>query len=419
MKVFCGIDWAERHHDVALVDETGQLVAKKRISDDAAGFAALLELLGTAGDHPGGQIPVAIETSRGLLVAALRATGRPVYAINPMAVARYRERRTVSRTKSDHADAMTLADILRTDSHVHRQLPADTQLGQAVAVLARAHQDASWRRSRAVNELRSLLREYYPSFLNTFTRKAGTCLSRADARALLAIAPTPTTGAKLSKARIAAALRRAGRQRGINAHAEQLQAQLREPVLHQPELVEQALGRQALALLATLDAECASVDQLAQATIEAFEQHPDHAIITSFPGLGEITGARILGEMGDDRARFADARGVKAYAGSAPITRASGRSLSITHRRIKNNRFAAAGWMWAWAAIVHNEHARAHYQRRRDNGDRHSSALHHLFNRQLGQLWHCLQSGQPYNPELAFTREASSTRAESVAARGS
>jgi transposase len=190
-------------------------------------------------------------------------------------------------------------------------------------------------------------------------------------------------------------LRRAGRQRGIDKFAAEIQAQLREPALHQPQLVENALGRQALALLATLDAEYTSVDQLAQ----AFEQHPDHGIITSFPGLGGVTGARILGEMGDDRSRFADARGIKAYAGSAPITRASGRSMSVTNRRIKNNRFAAAGWIWAFSAIVHNEHARAHYQRRRDHGDRHSSALRHLFNRQLGQLWQCLQTGQLYNPD--------------------
>jgi transposase len=124
--------------------------------------------------------------------------------------------------------------------------------------------------------------------------------------------------------------------------------------------------------------------------------------------LGDVTGARILAEMGDDRARFADARAIKAYAGSAPITRASGRSLSVTHRRIKNGRFAAAGWVWAFCSITHNEHARAHYQRRRDHGDRHSSALRHLFNRQLGQLWRCLQTDHVYNPERAFTREARS-----------
>ena len=166
--VTCGIDWAERHHDVALVDERGQLVAKRRISDDAKGFAMLTELLADAGDNEDNPIPIAIETPRGLLVAALRATGRGVYAINPMAVARYRERWTVARAKSDHADAMVLANILRTDRHAHRPLPADSELAQAIAVLARAHQDATWRRTKAVQELRAHLRQYYPGFLETF-----------------------------------------------------------------------------------------------------------------------------------------------------------------------------------------------------------------------------------------------------------
>jgi transposase len=137
VKVFCGIDWAEGHHDIALVDESGRLIAKRRVSETVAGFAELTAMLAEAGDTAEDPIPVAIETPRGLLVAALRATGRPVYPVNPMAVARYRERHTVSRGKSDHADAMTLANILRTDQHVHRQLPADTHLAQAVAVLVR------------------------------------------------------------------------------------------------------------------------------------------------------------------------------------------------------------------------------------------------------------------------------------------
>ena len=126
-QVYCGIDWAEKRHDVALVDADGKLVAKRRIADSAAGFAELTAMLADAGDAEESPIPVSIETSRGLLVAALRATGRPVYPINPMAVARYRERHSVSRKKSDHVDAMTLANILRTDIHMHRPLPADTE----------------------------------------------------------------------------------------------------------------------------------------------------------------------------------------------------------------------------------------------------------------------------------------------------
>ena len=112
MDVYCGIDWAEDHHDIALVNQDGQLLARRRISDDAAGLAELLALLAEHGDTPEDQIPVAIETPRGLLVACLRATGRPVYPVNPMAVARYRERHSMSRTKSDHADAMAIALLL-------------------------------------------------------------------------------------------------------------------------------------------------------------------------------------------------------------------------------------------------------------------------------------------------------------------
>ena len=116
MAITCGIDWAETHHDVALVDGAGKLVAKRRISDDAEGYRRLLELLVEAGDTAQDPIPVAIETARGLLISCLRATGRSVYSINPMAVARYRERHRVARAKSDHADAMALANILRTDA---------------------------------------------------------------------------------------------------------------------------------------------------------------------------------------------------------------------------------------------------------------------------------------------------------------
>jgi transposase len=168
MDVYCGIDWAENHHDVALAGRDGQLLARRRISDDAAGLAQLLGLLAEHGDTAGDLIPVAIETPRGLLVACLRATGRQVYPINPMAVARYRDRHTVSGGKSDHGDSVVLAGVLRTDIGFHRPLPADSELAQAIAVLARAQQDAVWDRTTAHNRLRSHLREYFPGFLAAF-----------------------------------------------------------------------------------------------------------------------------------------------------------------------------------------------------------------------------------------------------------
>jgi hypothetical protein len=189
-------------------------------------------------------------------------------------------------------------------------------------------------------------------FLDAFAAAGVTNLASADARALLAIAPIPADGATLTHARIADALRRGGRQRNINRLGAQLREALRRRQLRQPALVEQAMGTQTLALLAALNAACDGIDQLAEAIGEYFRQHPDYTVITSFPGLADITGARVLAEIGDDRARFVDARALNAYAGSAPVTRASRRSHVVTHRRIKNDRLAAVGYTWAFMAMT-------------------------------------------------------------------
>ena len=401
MEVFCGIDWAEDHHDIALTDRDGKLLARRRISDDAAGLALLLGLLAEHGDTAGDPVPVAIETPRGLLVACLRATGRSIYPVNPMAVARYRDRHSVAGRKSDHGDAFVLANILRTDLHAHRPLPADTELAQAIAVLARAQQDAVWARTAAHNKLRSHLREYYPGFLAAFADARGG-ITRPEARAILAAAPAPAAAAALTPARLRALLRKAGRSRGIDAEATRLRDAFAAEQMRQLPLVEQAMGRQALALLRQLDAACAAADDLEQATVESFNQHPDAGIITSFPGLGPLTGARVLAETGDDRSRFADAKGLKAYAGAAPITRASGKTKAVLHRRVKNNRLAAAGYSWAFSAISASPGARDHYDRRKADGDRHAAAQRNLFGRLLGCLHHCLATGQHYNQDIAF-----------------
>jgi transposase len=283
MDVFCGIDWAEDHHDIALIHRDGQLLARRRISDDAAGLAVLLGLLAEHGDSPDDSVPVAIETPRGLLVACLRAAGRKVYPINPMAVARYRDRHSIAGRKSDHGDAVVLAGILRTDLHAHRPLPADSELAQAIAVLARAQQDAVWQRTCAHNKLRSHLREYYPAFLAAFADARGSIM-RPEARAILGTAPDPATAARLTLSQLRALLRKAGRSRGIDTEATRLREAFRAPQMRQPPLVEQAMGRQALALLRHLDAACASADDLEEAAVESFNQHPDAGIITSFPG---------------------------------------------------------------------------------------------------------------------------------------
>ena len=280
-----------------------------------------------------------------------------------------------------------------------------SELAQAIAVLARAQQDAVWDRTQAHNRLRSHLREYFPGFLAAFDGARGG-ITRPEARAVLAAAPTPADATRLTLTQLRAILKKAGRSRSIDTEATRLREAFRAPQMRQPPLVEQAMGRQALALLGQLGAACASGADLEQAVTESFNLHPDAGIITSFPGLGLLTGARVLAEIGDDRSRFQDAKGLKAYAGAAPITRASGRTRSVTHRRVKNNRLAAAGYIWAFAALTASPGARAHYDRRKDTGDRHAAAQRNLFGRVLGCLHHCLITGQHYDEATAFPATA-------------
>ncbi|MGW0720361.1 transposase [Streptomyces sp. NPDC002778] len=162
---------------------------------------------------------------------------------------------------------------------------------------------------------------------------------------ILAVASTPSLAAKLPMWKLAAMLRRAGRRRGIETDAERVQQLFRQEAPRQLPLVEDAMGKQARALV-QLDAACEAVDDRARATEEAFRTRPDAVITLSLPGIGARVGARILGEIGDDRSRFASAAGLKAYAVSAPITRASGERRYVGRRFVRNNRLNHVGRLW-------------------------------------------------------------------------
>jgi transposase len=397
VRIWCGIDWSERHHDVAMVDDDGVLVAKRRVAESATGFRELLELLAEHGERSDAPILVAIETAKGLLPAALRAAGHQLFAINPLAVSRYRDRYAVSRAKSDPGDALVLANILRTDLAAHRPIPDDSELAATIRVLARAQQDAVWDRQQIVNKLRSLLRDYHPAMPGTFDD-----LASADARATLHVAPTPAAAQKLRRASLRAALVRGGRRRNIDHQVDRILTGLRAEQFRHPELVEQAMGQAAAAHLRALDTAVANIAELEHALTEAFAQHPDAAILTSFPGLGTVLGARILGEIGDDRTRFADAKALKAFAGTAPVTRASGKKTSVSMRVVRNRRLCQAGYLWALPLLTHSPGARAHYDHRRERGDSYNAAARNLANRYFGILFHCLQHRISYDEAKAF-----------------
>ncbi len=234
--IFVGDDWAEEHHDVYLMDEGGKRLTSRRLPEGLTGIRQLHELIAAHVEEPD-QVIIGIETDRGLWVGALSAAGYQVFAINPLAVARYRDRHHVSGAKSDASDAKLLADLVRTDRHNHRPIAGDSPDAEAIKVLARAHQNLIWTRTRHTNALRSALREYYPAALVAFED-----LAHGDALGVLGRAPSPEQGAHLSLTAIQSALKRGGRQRNIAARAREIRAALGTEQLAAPATVTAAFA---------------------------------------------------------------------------------------------------------------------------------------------------------------------------------
>lgn len=396
MSTTVGIDWAEGHHDLAVMDGEGAVVAKARIDTGPEGFNTLLRLIAEHGGTPA-DTPVALETDKNLLVVAPVEAGFTVYPLNPRAVARYRERHSQSGRKSDQADAALMADIMRTDRHLHRPLPVTSHQALAIKALARQHQEAIWAWHDTLNRLRSLLMEFYPQALQALPN-----LKHKATIEVLTIAPTPTAGRALTRRRLVAALRRCGR-RNDAALVDHILTHLRGPALAQPAAVEDALGAATTQLLAVAAAMSQGVDQLESLLHQAYQDHPLADIITSAPGLGPVLTARVLGEIGDDPDRFPTASSLRCYAGTAPVTRASGRSRYVKARKVRNKRLGDACHWWAFAALTRSAGARAHYDARRAAGDHHNAALRNLANKLLGKLWWCLRTGQHWDETTAWT----------------
>jgi len=394
--IFVGDDWSEDHHDVCLMDQAGKRLASRRLPEGLTGIRQLHELIAEHAEEPD-QVVIGIETDRGLWAGALAAAGYQVCAVNPLAVARYRDRHHVSGGKSDASDAKLLADLVRTDRHNHRPIAGDSLDAEAIKVLARAHQSLIWARTRHTNAMRSALREYYPAALLAFED-----LAHGDALGVLGRAPTPEQGAHLDLPAIQSALKRGGRKRNIAARARQIRAALRSEQLAAPAPVAAAFGattRAAVGIIVELNRQIAELEaELAT----HFEAHPDADIYRSLPGLGVILGARVLGEFGDDPNRYTSAKSRRNYAGTSPLTVASGKKRAVLARHVRNRRLYDAIDHWALCALTSSPGARAYYDHHRAAGDVHHQALRALGNRLVGILHGCLRHHTTYSEHTAW-----------------
>lgn len=394
--IFVGDDWSEVHHDVYVCGADGVRLATRRLDEGLAGIATLHALLADLAADPA-EVVIGIETDRGLWVTALVAAGYTVYAINPKAASRYRDRHSLSGAKSDAGDAKMLAELVRTDRHNHRVVAGDSDLADSVKVLARAHQNLIWDRTRATNRLRNALREYYPAALATFAD-----LADRDTLAVLGRAPTPAQGQSLTRAQVRAALKAGGRRRNLAIRTEQITDGLRVAALTAPAPVVAAFAATTMSAVAVIAELNRQIAVLEQQLGDHFEQHPDADIYRSQPGLGVILSARVLSEFGDDPDRYANAKARKNYAGTSPITRASGNRSVALARFVRNRRLADAIDQWAFCSLQASPGARAYYDLHRANGDSHHKALRALGNRLVGILHGCLRTGTRYDEHTAW-----------------
>jgi transposase len=396
--LFVGDDWAEDHHDVELMDQAGRRLARARLPEGVAGIARLHAMIGEqAGeDAESAEVLVGVETDRGPWVAALIAAGYTVYAVNPLSVARYRERHSVSGAKSDPADAHTLADMVRTDAPRLRPVAGDSAQAEAVKVVARAHKTMIWERTRHTQRLRHALREYFPAALGAFDD-----LDAPDALELLGRAPDPASAAKLNRSQIRAALKHAGRH-DIDTKTIRIQDALRSEQLGRDPVITTAYAATTGSIVTVLGVLNEQIKNLQEQVEAHFHRHPDAEIITSQPGLGPILGARVLAEFGDDPCRYADAKARKNYAATSPITRASGKKKVVLARFVHQDRLVDALMTQAFSALRASPGARAYYDKQRARGLGHNPALRQPANRLVGILHGCLKTRTLYDEDTAW-----------------
>lgn len=387
---FAGFDWAKDHHNVVIVDGQGAVVADFQFAHSAAGWQQWRTQIAPFA----ATLAVTVETSQGMVIECLLATGGTVFPIAPLSAKSYRQRKKPSGTKTDRHDAWSMADALRLDGHAWRALaPEDPQLAE-LRLLCRDELALIEERTALINQLQAALHEYYPCAEEAFDD-----WTSAHAWAFIATFPTPQ------------ALARAGRrgwEKFLHAHklarpetyarrleifGRALEFCASEATTRAKSLLALARVRQLQTLEAQLRVYRAHIEQL-------FAEHPDHHLFGSLPGAGPKLAPRLLAEIGADRARFADAQGLQSYAGTAPVSFDSGQIHKVLLRRQCNRGLRHTVHLFANLSRATCSWADVYYRQKRKQGKSHAQALRCLGQRWLKILWKMLQTSTPYDPEL-------------------
>lgn len=385
--VFVGIDWGNSHHQFCILDGTGRVLQQGKVTHDVVGLRDLLLRLNRHGDIAG----IAIERSEGLLVESLQQQGHRLFCVSPKMSARARERYRLAPTKSDSFDAFVLADSLRHEHQHWRSLSVPSPLLAELRALTRDRERLIWNQRDVENQLRAIVQVYHPAVLHLFSS-----LDRDIALDFLRDYPTPTQASRIGSTRMAAFCARHGY--SGRTRPEVLVERLRANLLSASEGTTAGKAFTATLFIDQLEMLNKQIRTITKRIRERLADHPDASIFLSFPGMGEVTAAIMLAEMGEDRARFPTADVLLAETGTAPVTRSSGRSRTVRFRYAANKRMRHAIDWWAFVAVRENDWAHQAYQHARDRGQLHNRALRGVGARWTRILWRCWTDHTTYDP---------------------
>lgn len=384
--VFVGIDWGNTHHQLCILDATGVVLRQHRITHDVAGLRELCDIL-SGHDVVG----IAIERSEGLVVEQLHAQGHRLFCISPKMSARTRERYRMAATKSDSFDAFVLADVLRHEHRHLRTLTPPSELLAELRALTRDRERLVWNQRDVENQLRAIVESYHPAVLHLFSS-----LDRDITLAFLQDYPTPEKASRIGTTRMAAFCARHGY--SGRTRPELLVERMRPHLLRAASGTTTGKAFTAMLFVDQLALLNTQVRQITKHLRERLAAHPDASIFLSFPGMGDVTAATLLAEMGEDRDRFPTAGTLLAETGMAPVTRASGRSRTVHFRYAANKRMRHAIDWWSFVSVRENEWAGDAYKQARSRGQLHNRALRGVGARWTRILWRCWTDGTAYDP---------------------
>jgi len=374
-----GIDQSQKKHDVCLMNELGCQLARFAIPHDVQGFRRLHQEGHRIGVSPQDCL-VALESGHSLLVDYLLDQHYQVYIIPGKAVDRYRDRHRQSRSASDKSDAVVLAEVLRTDRHLHTPWHADQPLTRQIVSLVKLVHDLTRSIVRFTNRLRSLLWRYYPLAADLFSD-----LDQQIALQFILAYPTPQEAKRLTRTQFTTFCRTHHYYRSdliTRRYAQLLQAQ----TFASPE-VAAAYSSQAQALARVALGLAKERGQAQKRLTHAFEQHPDRQIFESLPGAGEFLAPALLSSFRDCRARFPTATVAQAIAGTSPITIQSGKKRRVQFRQACDKSFRYYATQFARCSIRQSPWAAAYFATVRPRCEKASQAYRCLANRWVAIIW--------------------------------